>query len=121
MIHCACVMLMDATPVLSQIQSEAPNFSGKPCIPSDPHSNAVVDLNGDCLAGKPTFCLRQIFTLIKHVKISSSCVMMATAESRTRSGSTTRMPDSHLDRRASYLQVYNLSLLLIWVSKIAAF
>ena len=31
--------------------SETPHFSGTPCTPSDPHSNAVVDLNGDCLAG----------------------------------------------------------------------
>ena len=29
-----------------------PNFHGRQCALSHPHSNAVVDLNGDCLAGQ---------------------------------------------------------------------
>ena len=28
-----------------------PNFEGSQCRLASPHSNAVVDLNGDCLAG----------------------------------------------------------------------
>jgi integrin alpha FG-GAP repeat containing protein 1 len=34
-----------------------PPFHGKQCKLANPHSNAVVDLNGDCLAGKKEFIL----------------------------------------------------------------
>ena len=29
-----------------------PPFTGNQCLLSNPHSNAVIDLNGDCLAGR---------------------------------------------------------------------
>ncbi len=29
-----------------------PSFDGQHCTLANPHSNAVVDLDGDCLAGK---------------------------------------------------------------------
>ena len=32
-----------------------PAFQGKQCTLANPHSNAVVDLNGDCLAGLDIF------------------------------------------------------------------
>lgn len=33
-----------------------PDLSGSQCVISDPHSNAVVDLNGDCLADLFVVC-----------------------------------------------------------------
>jgi len=37
------------TPLISYRQSS--HFNGSQCMIANPHSNAVVDLNGDCLAG----------------------------------------------------------------------
>ena len=39
-----------------------PHFSGAQCTLSNPHSNAVVDLNGDCLAGLFTRLTQEYFS-----------------------------------------------------------
>jgi hypothetical protein len=38
-----------------------PKFNGAQCALANPHSNAVVDLNGDCLAGELPFALVSAF------------------------------------------------------------
>ena len=35
----------------THVRSVTPKFSGSQCTLANPHSNAAIDLNGDCLAG----------------------------------------------------------------------
>ena len=44
-----------AHPVTTWWGSVDPKFDGDHCTISNPHSNAAVDLNGDCLAGEMHF------------------------------------------------------------------
>lgn len=51
--HClTCGSLISSRIVLLIVSSVDPPFDGARCKLASPHSNAIIDLNGDCLAGQ---------------------------------------------------------------------
>jgi integrin alpha FG-GAP repeat containing protein 1 len=93
-----------------------PKFNGKQCSRlANPHSNAVVDLDGDCLAGIFASASSRKEGDLKHLQICFWCATKVEGRKHSRFGSTGKRRGTSLSRRESFQVVPRVSRSVILV------